>query len=285
MADKNAKKEKTSDAEVRDAISAFEQILEAIPNDRLALETLSDAYIEVGDKPKALEYLTRLAAAVADDGDAAAAPGIIRKLQDVGAKNPAAQEVLKRLERLVAPKKGASVATAAKAETSKKKGVDITTELALAWNLVQAGELTQEDYSNVVHDLTESSTKNVEVPITVLHVLHDRGFKGLEKVLNFLSSDSGLPIIALASFEPQKDAYSLLPLEFMAKRGALVFELMRQDALVAILNPYDTELRDEVKKLTNRNCHFYLVPADSYDAYLDFIKKALADAAAKAAKQ
>lgn len=281
MADKNAKKEKSSESEVRDAISAFEQILEAIPNDRLALETLSDAYVEIGDKPKALEYLTRLAKAVADDGDADAAPGIIRKLQDIDSKDPAAQDVLKRLEGLVAPKKAAA---AAKAETGKKKGVDITAELALAWNLVQAGELTQEDYSNVVHDLTESSTKNVDVPITVLHVLHDRNFKGLEKILNFISSDSGLPILSLASFEPQKEAYNLLPMEFMARRGAIVFELMRQDALVAILNPYDSELQEDVKKATNRTCHFYLVPAESYDAFLDHIRKARAEAAAKAAK-
>ena len=36
---------------VREAIAAFEQILEALPDDRLALETLLDAYAEIGDRP------------------------------------------------------------------------------------------------------------------------------------------------------------------------------------------------------------------------------------------
>ena len=158
---------------------------------------------------------------------------------------------------------------------SKRKVIDIASELALAWNLVQAGQLTQEDYSNVVHDLTESSSKNAEVPVSVLHVLHDRTFKNLDKVLTFLSSQSGLPIISLSNFEVQKDAFKLLPEDFMMRRGAIVFELMGRDALVAILNPYDMELRKEVERAIGKECHFYIVSAESYDHCLDTIRAAI----------
>jgi hypothetical protein len=55
--------------------------------------------------------------------------------------------------------------------------VDITNELALAWNLLQAGILSQEEYSNVVHDLSENSSKNVQVRCRLCMYVHDRGFK------------------------------------------------------------------------------------------------------------
>ena len=50
---------------------------------------------------------------------------------------------------------------------------------------------------------------------------------------------------------------------------------MGRDALVAILNPYDTELRKEVESITGKACHFYMVSAESYDVCLNTIRAAL----------
>ena len=273
----NQLKNNASEREVRDAIDAFEQILEAMPNDRMALETLIDAYEQVNDKKKALEYVIRLAEVIDEDRDTETAPRLIEKLRFLGVSDPSAKQILERLQKLVAPTQQppAPSPLARKTPVVKRKVIDVTAEMALAWNLVQAGELTQEDYSNVVHDLTESSSKNVEVPVSVLHVLHDRTFKNLDKVLTFLSSQSGLPIISLSNFEVPKDTFKLLPEEFMMHRGAIVFELMGRDALVAILNPYDTELRKDVESITGRACHFYMVSAESYDNCLGAIRSAL----------
>jgi hypothetical protein len=282
----NQLKKNASEREVRDAIDAFEQILEAIPNDRMALETLMDAYEQVNDRKKALEYVVRLAEVIAEDRDAEAAPRLIEKLRALGANDPSAKPILESLQKLVIPARKEPEPTAArKPAVAKRKVIDVTAEMALAWNLVQAGELTQEDYSNVVHDLTEISSKNVEVPVTVLHVLHDRTFKNLDKVLTFLSSQSGLPIVSLSNFEMQKDTYKLLPEEFMMHRGAIVFELMGRDALVAILNPYDTELRKDVESITGKACHFYMVSAESYDNGLGTIRAALKAEAKELEKQ
>ena len=254
---------------VREAIAAFEQILEALPDDRLALETLLDAYAEIGDRPKALEYLLRLARVVADEADADAAPKVLDRLRELGAENPAAVELAERLARLAAP------ATPAAAEPVRRRAVDISPELALAWNLAQAGELSQEDYAAIAHDLSENSTRTVVVPVTVQHVLYDRGFKQIDKILQFMSTNSGLPIIPLGQFDVPKEAYSLLPMDFMMRRAAIVYELMDSDALVAVLNPYDTELRDEVRRVTGRPCHFFLTTALAYDACLDRVRKAI----------
>ena len=274
--EKNQLKKNTSEREFRDAIGAFDQILEAIPNDRMALETLIDSYEQINDIKKALGYVIRLAKVIEEDRDTEAAPRLIEKLRALGANDPSAKHILENLQKLIAPTQKAPEPTAPRSTPlSKRKVINITAELALAWNLVQAGELTQEDYSNVVHDLTESSSKNVEVPVTVLHVLHDRTFKNLDKVLTFLSSQSGLPIVSLSNFEVQKDTFKLLSEDFMMHRGAIVFELMGRDALVAILNPYDAELRKEVESITGKECHFYMVAAESYDHCLDTIRTAL----------
>jgi len=278
--DQEPKSKEAVESEVWNAISAFEQILEAIPTDRVSLETLYDAYEQIGDRAKALEYLMRLAGVVADEMDVDAAPDIVNKLNAYAADSPAVKPMLNRLERLLVQNKmpaAAPAADTAPGESARRKAVDIPNELALAWNLLQAGILSQEEYSNVVHDLSENSSKNVQVPVSVMHVLHDRGFKGIEKVIRFLCKDSGLSFIPLSSFEFQKENAKLLPLSFAASRGALVFELMGDDALVALLNPYDTELRAEIKRTLGKVCHFYIVTAEEYDGFLEKIRKSLAE--------
>ncbi|OQA27509.1 MAG: hypothetical protein BWY59_01069 [Verrucomicrobia bacterium ADurb.Bin345] len=274
-----SKAPKGNSSELQDAIVTFEQILEAIPNDRLALETLSDAYEQMGEKAKALGYYIHLASVVLEDGDKRAAPEISGKLRELGEGNAEALQAAEFLDRMVAPEEEEKKAQ--KESPARKKGepvrrrvADISAELALAWNLVQAGELTQDEYSSVVNDLTESSSRNNDVPVTVLHVLRDRTFKNYEKILNFISTNSGIPIIPLAGFELQKDANSLLPMDFVAHRGAIVFEMMGKEPLIAILNPYDTELKKDIEELTGRKCHYYLVSAEDYDRYLDNLRKA-----------
>ena len=157
--------------------------------------------------------------------------------------------------------------------------VDIQAELVLAWRLFQAGELEQEDYARVVQDLTDVSTRKADVPVTVLHALNDRSYKHLDKVMARLSKDSGLPIIALANFEIPHSVHTLLPIELMSHWGAIVFDVLGSDLLIAVLNPFDKILQTEVATLTGRACHVYLVSAPDYDKALAQIRKALAEAA------
>lgn len=262
-----------ADDGVREAISAFEQILEALPNDRLALETLIEAYEQLGEHDKALTYLLRLAHIVAEEADPEAIPAVAEKLQKLGAEHDTAREMLKQLARVSSPEE--KQAPAKPVETAPRKTVDIAAELALAWNLAQAGEISQEDYANVAHDLSENTMKNVVTPVTVQHALADRGFKNMDKVLRFMAVNSGMPIIPLGSFDLQREAAGLLPLDFMTRRAAVVFDLMGHEALVALLNPYDTELREEVLRRVGRPCHFFLTTAHAYDLYLERLAKAL----------
>ncbi len=258
----------SSDAELKSAIIAFEQILDAEPNDRLALETLSDAYGRMGENAKATVYLVRLAEVVANEQDAKTAPEIIRRLKSMGST----PEILQAQKRLQDVMKIES-ASAAQAEVPARRSHDITREVSLAWDLLQAEEISQEEYALIVQDLSENSTKNIDVPVTVLHALQDRSFKNLDRVLAFLARTGGKPLISLTHFEIQPDLVKLLPQEFMSHRGAIVFEKIGIDLLVAVLNPFDTELQDEIRKVTDRRCHFYLAGAADYDNMLTSIRK------------
>ena len=117
------------------------------------------------------------------------------------------------------------------------------------------------------------------MPVTVLHALNDRNFKNLDKVMTRLSKDSGLPIIALPNFEIPRSIHALLPIELMSHWGAIVFDVLGSDLLIAVLNPFDQILQTEVAALTGRACHFYLVSALDYDRALAHIRKSLAEAA------
>lgn len=256
-----------SEAELKSAIVAFEQILDAEPNDRLALETLADSYAKLGETAQALTYLTRLADAVIAENDMQAAKDVAARLKLLP-DSPAVQDTLKRLREHVR-KSGAALAP----EMKEVIAHDITREVSLAWDLMQAGELSEEDYAQVVQDLSENSGKRLEVPVTVLHALHDRNHKGLEKVVAYLARASGRPFISLSHYEVQLDLVGLLPNEYLTHRGAVVYERIGRDLLVAVLNPFDLELQEDVRRLTDRRCHFCVVNAVEYDNMLLNIRK------------
>jgi tetratricopeptide (TPR) repeat protein len=264
-----------SESEVWSAIASFEQILEAMPNDRVALETLYEAYEKIGDQAHALHYLARLAEVVAEERDVQSAIPLMEQLQaHADLDIPEVTEAIKTLESITI-QKAQPEPEKPLPEKPKRRPTDITHELSLAWELLQSEQISQEDYETIVHDLTESSTRQMDVPITVLHVLMDRHFTNAHRILAHLARTSGMPIISLSKFDVPDMAMRLLPMDVMSKRGAIVFELMHNDALVALLNPYDTALQEEIRMLTDRPCHFYLSDAEEYDAKLNEIRQAL----------
>ncbi|MFH0907240.1 MAG: hypothetical protein V1929_00555 [bacterium] len=273
----------TGESELWGAIAAFERILEVMPTDRLALETLADAYERLGDITRSSEYLVRLVDIVVSENDVQSASDLLEKFKSLGvAHHP---EAVKSLESILAVEQGTTSAPEKGLSANLRKGPDITREVSLAWDLMQAGELSSDDYSAVVHDLSESSSKRIDVPVSVLHALHDRGYKGYDKIVAYLSRSSGLPVIPITGFEVLPAAYNLLPMDIMTQRGAICFETMGQDALVAVLNPFDKDLQEDAcSAMGGRRCHFYLVSSSDYDAVLGTIRKTLKAAEAKAAE-
>ena len=277
--DEKKKKDANIGDEVWSAISAFEQILEAMPNDRSSLEALSNAYHQIGDHTKAMDYAIRLGHVVVDEGDTGAAGDLLQQLKGNEDADPRIKELVEKIEALgiaapeaapdpeSQPAKSDGPAPAAPGEV--RTTFNIADELSFAWNLMEANELTQEEYASVVQDLTELSAGDAVQTISVLHVLESRGFKNLEKVLAHVARECSAPIVSLASFDTQSEVALAVPREFMIKRGAFVFEFIGDHALVVVMNPYDQQLRKDVESAVGRTCHFYVARPSDFDSAVE----------------
>ena len=270
MPDEQHKSTSDSEAEIWNAIAAFEKILEALPNDRISLETLADAYEKVGDHTRAKDYVLRLANVLIDEGDEDAVYDLLKKIKAFDQDDVHVKETLVRIESLKPEKVMAVVFDDASA--LNRRSTNIAAEISFAWNLLQAKKLTQEEYASVVHDLSEHSSKKSEVPISTLHVLHDRNFPAINDIMAFVAATCNIPIISLSNFELQPKIADLLSVEFMIKRGAIIFDLISDDALAGILNPYDTQLHMDIEDLTGKTCHCFLVTPEDFDSTLAKIK-------------
>ena len=265
--------EKAAESEVWNAITAFQEILNAIPGDRTALETLFEAYDHLGDRNKALQYLMQLAEQVAGEQDPDSLRWVTESLHRLGNGQDQVAAMVNRLDStLTAMGVQTSGQRTGRVATGKKS---IEKEMELAWRLLQAKEITQDEYSVMAQDLTENSTKNIEVPVTVMHVLSDRAFKNFERIMVFLSRETGMPIVSLADFDLNRAAVTLLPGTFRQHKGAMPFELIGEEVMVAVLNPCNTELQHEVEQTIGRPCHFYFVGAHDYDAAIKRVQHML----------
>lgn len=271
------------ESRVWNAIAAFEQIVETIPDDKVSLEALSHAYEQVGDLSRAREYLTRLVNVVLDAGDRDAAELLRERVARISDTDPIARVTLARIDSFLAagtpPVKEFSITTeqheaeSRMVEESERRSSHVAAELSFAWTLFQAGELSQEEYALVAQDLSTISSNSALVTVSVLHTLHDRANRNLERVLAFTARDSGVPVIPLALFDVQEAVFSMIPREFMVRYGVMAFEMMGADVLVVLLNPYNKSLREKAESLTNRRCHYFMaLPAD-FDAMIERLSR------------
>jgi hypothetical protein len=256
--------------ELQQIIQNMEQILEVLPKDSAILYTLFEAYRKSEQEEKAVQCLTQLSDVSISNESAEESRKILNLISHSGLQLPNHNEILQRLEKLSTSQKAVPRTRVASSGTG---GKEISNELALAWKLLQGEEIDKEDYSAIVSDLSQTATRSNDVPVSVMHVLQDRGMKNLEKIIAAIIVDSGVPLISLNSFDFPTEAWSLLPQDFMIKRGALVFERMGTHALVAILNPYDIDLQNDVRNVTGVPCHFYITNAADYDEALEKVQQ------------
>jgi len=280
MADANQRGVGDSESEVWQAISAFEQILEVMPDDRSSLETLSHAYEHVGDRARALDYLLRLAAVVVSERDAEMASHVQERLAEYGEADEQVRSLNEQLQALQPNGviDGADVPAAREPNTSDENAPSmfrVTDELGFAWKLLEANEISQEDYAALAHDLAELSTDPHLTTVSVLHVLENKAYSGIERVMGYASRETKTPLVSVQSFEVPKEMSQLLPVDFMIRHGVVIFGTILDELLVAIMNPYNSRLREDVATRTGRACHFFMTPPGEFDTLITLLKAAV----------
>jgi tetratricopeptide (TPR) repeat protein len=277
MTEKNQTNPQEWEGGVWDAIAAFEQILQTIPDDRTAVDALATAYEQLGDLARAGEYLARLARMVVAEADHAAAPGVLERIKKFRDASKEIQEAAAQLEALMLTvQETPNVTPVAKAApASAGLRTILTEEMDLAWALQEGGQLSQDEYAMVIQDLTDLSSMEGAVHISTLHVVAARFPAKLNDMLVFVAGKAGVPIIPLPLFDSQPEALSPLPIEYMVRRGVIPFERMGNELLVAVLNPLGRGLKQEVEALAGQKIHLNLVSPADFDSAIDALRERL----------
>lgn len=260
--------------ELQQSAAMLEQILEVMPGDFFTLRSLYETLLKLEEPEQALDCLKRLDDGARAEQNPEMIAFVIQQYESIVDAMPELRNRIERLQALQTATDPAHGETPLKPSDGRAGNVD--SEMALAWELFQDGQLSQEEYSNVLRDLTEmSSHKETGVPVTVLHVLHDRNFSHFERLMAHLCQKSMVPIAMLSQFDELEDLREVLPLDFISRHGALPFAKVGDELLLAVLNPQDKELVRQAGELARRRCHAYLVSPQEYDQRLNQIKAAL----------
>ena len=260
--------------ELQQTAAVLEQILEVMPDDLFTLRSLYETLLKLEEPEQALDCLKQLDDGAHDAQNPEMIAFVIHQYESIVDEIP---ELRKRIDRL----QGFQASTGpmrseAPAKPSDQRQSNVDSEMALAWDLFQDGQLSQEEYSNLLRDLTEmSSHADSGVPVTVLHILYDRNFSHFERLMTHLCQKSMVPIVMLSQFDEREELREVLPLDFISRHGALPFAKVGDELLLAVLNPQDKELIRQASGLARRRCHPYLVSPQEYDQRLNQIKKAL----------
>lgn len=286
------------EVDVFSTIMAFEQILEVMPDDRGALESVVRAYDEMGDQIQAKEYAMRLVRVLLDEEDVDAAVEYVDQLRAYAADDPEVVKLIGEFDALCGgdslplaaedesapvalPQEGTATEPSAPASKPKhgrvRMHMNVADEMAFAWNLLQLELLSEDEYAAIVKDLSELAGGNRAGTVSVLHILQDRAFKNLDRIIVAVAREAGVPLIMLSQFDIQKETAKILPLQFTTHRGALPFDTIGTDVMVAILNPYDETLRKDTQLLAERKCHWYLTGPAAFDAAVHTIREMLKD--------
>ncbi len=271
--------------DVWSSISSNEEVLERVPNDHKALHSLSVAYGQIGDHTKAKEYIVRLADVALLEKNGVVAIDVLNNLRLYAEDDPSLNEILLQIDLLsqTAVDKGAASLSSGKKKTSLELKAESATfslarEMTFAWKLVESGDLSQAEYAGVINDLTEMSGQADDLTISLLHVLESRNIGDVDKYMGSFAEKCGTPIISLDNFEITLETVFSLPINFVVARGAMVFDFVGAEALVAILNPYDLDVRSEVKELLNgKICHFFVTQSSQFDRRVERAREIIKD--------
>lgn len=263
-----------NDAELAETVAMLEQILEVMPQDMMTLKALYNAYVQHDMRKKAFDYLCRIADVASSEMDQEAVAFAAEQFESFREEFP--DVVAGRLAQLCpSSSSGGSSVSSDTDGGAQEDGVDISEELSFAWRLYEDDQLSQDDYSGVLHDLTETSSKDLDVPVSVFHVLSDRAYANINRIISYCAVKSGTPCISLSDFDIDEGMAKVFPLEVCARDGVMPFGYIGKDLMVAVLNPFNSSLIARVEQLTGLRCHPYLVMPEEYDAKLKWIRDIL----------
>ena len=272
---------------IGETIEAFRGILDVFPEDMGALESIFEACVQGDRKEDALKYGLDLAERLGEQGDWKRVRNITGRLLEMGIDDERVEvlhqnavdvageeaEAASPVHDIEAPvgegEKPASGAAPEKTGPATLKR-DLSGELDLAWMLLQNEVITEEQYEKAISGLTESqSSSKSTASICLLQELASIDRVKMDRVLGFLSAETNTPFIDIDRFELSEELIELIPLQDARRYGIVPFGVMKDELMVATLNPVDENVRTQVHRYFGRRIHFFLCAPDALQSLLD----------------
>lgn len=183
--------------------------------------------------------------------------------------NPEAQSAYERLGQFISQDDGTLDANTLYVDQRKLYQVDLIPEILLANHLHRSRILSDQEYHLSLQDLCWLTSKAPSAPRSCLYVLNDRELPHRDKAIEFLAHDSATPFLSLDLVSVESEFFEVLPHDFCVRRAACVFGEVGGEPLVALLNPYNLQLKDDVARLIESEPHFYITSPRTYQDFLD----------------
>lgn len=258
--------------DLADAIHLLEENLNRVEDPVGMYITLYDLYNDLEQIDDAGNVLVEAAKRVSPDSHADLIFFLYNQLELFSQLNPEAQFAYERLGHIISDEEGDLGANTAHIDQRKLHQVDLVPEILLSRHLHRMHVLSDEEFHIVLQDLCWSVNKPVLAPHAVLYVLEDRGLPHREKAIEFMAKDSSSPYLDLNLVKFDPDLRDVLPEEFCRRRAACVIGEVGGEPLVAMLNPYNLQLREDVTRMIDSDPHFFLTSAEGYQHFLDTLQ-------------
>ncbi len=266
-----------SDHKMEEAVEFFEQMLVSMPGDRTSLEFLAVAYEQTGQSDKRRDCLISLAETLLREKDydnAQIIAGHLSTFTDYPPAQATMSRVFEEVQGQILKRQfrrdveglgsGASIEVADGGVPDARLAVHALSrsasaaEMDLVWLWKERDYLPKEMCMDILHVLTEHPVTDTPMLISALALLDDHHPEMTDSLMESMQRDCEMPAIPIGLFETTPAASKILPSVFMQVKGVAPFALMAEEALVALMNPFNKLLHEEISALTGRTCHFFL---------------------------
>jgi len=292
--DKESGMEK-SEQKISEAIEFFETMLESMPGDRTSLECLVVAYEQIGAQDKRRECLIELANTLIKEQAFADARGIIEELKqfpDDDTARATIQLVRDAIEQADPGDVGINASSTHFDNTLELSSdgsfnffdpaieihscsrATLSAEMDLVWAIRDKEILPREICEKLIQTLTEFPLNERPQLISALALLDDQHPEWSDKVIEELIKISHVPAVPLEYYDWRNVMFTGLSSQYIIIRGVIPFANMANEYLVAILNPLDKALQQDVSKRLGSKCHFFLAHPRTCQQMLDSMLEA-----------
>ncbi len=146
--------------------------------------------------------------------------------------------------------------------------MQLTAELELADALKSKKVITDDQSDKAISSLIDNSSQtNISSPLTFLNELSMIDHVNIDKVLSLMSHQYSIPFIKVSQFDVDEELSKVFGYEISKKLGIVTFSMFKNEPLVAISNPIDTELKDTLSSTAGVKIHFYLTSPDEINNF------------------